>query len=137
MSSTQVPIIRKSDFALQVTASGSSDAILAPLVDIIGFVSAVALVRVYSSSAYPSAATLKLIVYNAMNGPDDPNTVLIPSGTGMVEITNAQNTTNLLQLAAFTLPIGRYARVLLRATSGGNAGTLTATLAVDLVGRDA
>ena len=139
MAAAQVSIIRKTDFSLQVsaTASAVTDAVLAPLVDTVGWVSAVSLLRLYSASAYPASATLKLIVQNVMTGPDDPNTILVASGTGTAEITIAASTSNLLQLVQFTTPISRYVKVLLRATSGGTAGTITTTVAVDLVGRDA
>lgn len=140
MAGLHLPIIRKSDFSLQVSATTNnvSDAILEPLVDTLSWVSGVGIVRVYSSTAaYPASATLRVLVVNAMNGPDDPNTVLVPSSGSMCDIVIPQNTTNALLVSSFTLPIGRYGRVLLRATSGGTAGTILCTCAVDLVGRDA
>lgn len=140
MAGAQVNVIRRTDYGFSMPVSTSQDVVLAPLIDTLGWVSAVLIVRLYAKTFAATTATVTVVVQNAMVGPEDEVTVLVPStDLATAQIVNADVAPKLIQavIAPGTQGLGRYMRVLMRYAQGANLGAQTFTLGIDLVGRSA
>lgn len=130
MAGACVPIIRRTDYTFPATQT----VIAGPqLVDTLGWVSGVLVVRVYGTPSISNV--LAVNVQNVMVAPEDELTIL-EARTVAGALTYAATVSITTAGGLFTAnisPIGRFVRVLLAPT-----GAVTAvTLGIDLVGRSA
>jgi hypothetical protein len=129
MAGTLIPLFRKGDYVFNVI-NGTTNTSLVPLVDVQNATSAVLLWRIYALTI--TTGSFYLVLKNVMMGPDDPGTILV-SPTDV--IAQQGSTANQLLAPSITGPIGKYLQVLAR-TTGGATGTVTVTMAADLLVRD-
>jgi hypothetical protein len=143
MAGRLISVIGKNTFTPAFLAAGNANSQLGNrFYDVRDAVSGVLLVRVVSASA-PAGGSFQVGVANAMVMPDDPATIYgINSGTvAIANVTIATTDTfPRLYAAGFTAstspPCGPMVGFALTAVSGGNAGSGSIVLAVDLLIRD-
>jgi hypothetical protein len=138
MAGTQTPIIRRTTYKFGALVT-THETLLTPLLDTIGWVSGVLMVRVYARSGGGNY-NFKVVVHNAMVSPEDPNTVLTPVAavTPVATATINYNDANppALYAVQFNNPIARFVKVVLQYTpTAATEGVID--LGVDLVGRSA
>jgi hypothetical protein len=132
MSGHTVRILPRTDYTMTGLAAGSSaTVVIARRIDTSAWREGVVLVRLHQAT-WPAAATITLL--QAVDGytDEDPGQIWTVTTSTLVTFSKTTDTPPIVKIAELSVPFGPLMQLQLQFSTGGNTGTFTPSLSVDL-----